>query len=250
MQLIDIDLISKGRYTWPHERLSEESKRQAQLSGIAEAVKVKSTAPGQYEIIGDPTAWFLAQAIQAHQVPCINLDHLKEDELEELARPASTTPGIIELAEKVASSLPNYKSKAAYGRAHDMSRALVCNLVRIHAISADIKDRIRAHPDRVTLGHAKVIAGLPHTQQNQLLSEIVNSRLSVHAAEERGRRMKLGEGGAPASKPAEVKRLEQEISELIGCETCIDMEQGRVVIDYRKDIDVLDGVLERLGYQQ
>jgi ParB family chromosome partitioning protein len=248
MQLLDIDIISKGRYTWPFKNLAEGEKRLAQLSGISEAVKVRATAPGQYEIIGDPKAWYLAQAIQVHQIPTINVGHLKEDELAELARHASEKLGVIEQAEKVVGMLPKYKSKAALGRAHNMPRALVCNLVRIHAIADDIKDRISSHPKKVSLGHAKVIAGLDHRQQNQLLNEIINNGLSVHATEERARQMKSVSTKASGSKPIEAMKLEEEISELIGCETKIDVERGRVVIDYQKNIDILDGVLVHLGY--
>jgi hypothetical protein len=248
MQLLDIDLISKGRYTWPFKGLSEGEKRNAQLSGISEAVKVRAIAPGQYEIIGDPKAWYLAQAIQVHQVPTITVDHLKEDELEELARSVTAKQGIIEQAEKIVGMLPQYKSMAALGRAHNMPRALVCNLVRIHVMPDDIKDRISANPEKVSLGHAKVIAGLDHQQQYQLLNEIINDGLSVHASEERARQMKA-ETTEPYKKPSEVIHLEQAISELIGCATTIDVEEGRVVIDYQRDIDILDGVLEHLGYR-
>jgi ParB family chromosome partitioning protein len=248
MQLLDIDLISKGRYTWPFKGVSEGEKRNAQLSGIFEAVKVRATTPGQYEIIGDPKAWYLAQAIQLHQVPTITVDHLKVDELEELARPATEKLGVIEQAEKVVGMLPEYKSMAALGRAHNMPRALVCNLVRIQAMADDIKDRISANPEKVSLGHAKVIAGLDHQQQNQLLSEVIINGLSVHATEERARQMK-SVATEPFKKPTEVIHLEQAISELIGCETTIDMEEGRVVIDYQRDNDILDGVLEHLGYR-
>lgn len=247
MQMLDIDIISKGSYTWPFEGVTEGEKRRAQLCGISEAVKVKATASYQYEIIGDPKAWYLAQAIQVHQIPIIKVDHLKEDELAELARPATETLGVIEQAEKIVEMLPEYKSMAALGRAHNMPRALICNLVRIHAISNDIKDRISANPKKVSLGHAKVIAGLDHIQQNQLLSEIINKGLSVHATEERARQIKSATT-KPYKKPPEVLRLEEELSSLIGCEISIDVEEGRVVIDYQKDIDILDGVLVHLGY--
>jgi hypothetical protein len=242
MQLLDIDIISKGRYTWPFEGVTEGEKRRVQLCGISEAVKVKATTSGQYEIIGDPKAWYLAQAIQIHQIPIIKVDHLKEDELAELARSATEKLGVIVQAKHIVEMLPEYKSMAALGRAHDMPRALICNLVRIHAIANDIKDRISANPKKVSLGHAKVIAGLDHMQQDLLLSEIINKGLSVHATEERARQIKSA-ATDPYKKPPEVIHLEQAISELIGCETTIDMEEGRVVIDYQKDIDVLDGVL-------
>ena len=129
-----------------------------------------------------------------------------------------------------------------------MPRAFICNLVRIHSLADDTKERISANPEKVSLGHAKVIAGLDHQQQYQLLSEIINDGLSVHASEERARQTK-SEATEPYKKPPEVIHLEQAISELIGCATTIDVKEGRVVIDYQRDNDILDGVLEHLGYE-
>lgn len=248
MQMLDIDIISKGIYTWPFEGVTEREKHHALLSGISEAVKVRTVSPGQYEIVGDPKAWYLAQAIQIHQIPIIEVDHLNEDELLDLTQSATEKLDVIEQAQKIVDMLPEYKNKAALGRAHEMPRALVCNLVRIHAIADDIKNRISANPKKVSLGHAKVIAGLDHTQQNQLLNEIINSGLSVHATEARARKIRTAAIETSSDKLPEVKKLEEEISELIGCETQIDMEEGVMVIDYQKDIDILDGVLEHFGY--
>jgi len=248
MQLVDIDLIVKGSFTSAFNGLSSLDKEHAKLTGISEAVYIRTIGQQRYEIIGNPKAWYLAQAIQSHQIPVIKVDHLNDDELMMLSTPTTKKLGIIEQAEKVTKMLTGYKSKADLGRAQNMSRALVCNLVRIHAIADDIKNRISANPKIVTLGHAKVIAGLNHKQQNQILNEIINNGLSVHATEERAREIKDTTIKTSDKKSPEMIKLEQEISELIGCETSIDAEQGRVVIDYQKNIDVLDGVLIHLGY--
>ncbi len=249
MQLLDIDLISQGPYTWPHDCVTEQDKRQAQLTGITQAVQVRAVTARSYEIIGDPKPWFLAQAMQLQQVPVVYLDDLDEQEIAELAKPANTHSNILDQAARIASLLPRYKSKAALGRAHNMTRAQVCNLVRIHKIPDKVKQLMATHPDKIAMGHAKVIAGLPAPEQLQLVNAIIQHRLSVHATEEKGRELKQGIQSATQTqeKPADVIRLEQEVSELIGCETTIDLEQGRVVIDYQRDVDVLEGVLEKLG---
>ena len=86
MQLLDIDTISRGRYTTDFSGLPPLEEKQARLSGISEALTIRTIEPGQYEIVGNPKSWFLAQVIQEAQVPVIIVDHLKIDELEILKK--------------------------------------------------------------------------------------------------------------------------------------------------------------------
>ena len=45
----------------------------------------------------------------------------------------------------------------------------------------------------------------------------------------------------------DVRRLETALSETLGSTTRVDTERGRLVIHYGSDLEVLQGVLERLG---
>ena len=40
------------------------------------------------------------------------------------------------------------------------------------------------------------------------------------------------------------------MTELVGCDVSIDTAGGKFVIDYACDLDILDGVLQRLGYTE
>ena len=251
MQQLDIDQIVQGRYTWPACEPSARQQREAQLCGIADATRVRAADEGYYEIVGSPQAWLLAQRIQQHRIPVIDVSDLAVAELEALASKPDTQANVIARASEVASQLKHYKSKAAYGRAHNMTRSQVCNLVRIHHLPDAIKQTIARYPQRIGFGHAKVIAGLPSAQQGQLVREIVERRLSVRDTEQRGRELKQGivaSQTAASQKGADILRLEQRLGEHIGCPVEIDLEQGRLHIDYQQNMDVLQGVLERLGY--
>jgi ParB family chromosome partitioning protein len=253
MRLLDIDIIAKGPYTAPFHGLSPIEQQQARLSGIAAAVHVRTRGAQQFEIIGDPKPWYLAQAIQQNLVPAINVDHLSDEELRAMARTENDRAGVIEQAEDITARLPEYNSKAALGRALGLSRSSVCNLVRIDAMGTVIKEQIRSHPDTVSLGHAKILAGLDSTQQSALLKQIIQLQLSVQATALRAKAVRentaLPESDEAPSKPVEVVQLEHTVGELIGCQAEIDMGQGKLIIDYRSNLDVLDGVLARLGYR-
>ena len=67
MKLLDIDTICRGSYTADFIGLSQLEEEQARLSGISEALTIRTITPGQYEIVGNPKIWFLAQAIQVEK---------------------------------------------------------------------------------------------------------------------------------------------------------------------------------------
>ena len=247
MKLLDIDTISRGRYTTDFSGLTPIEEQQACLSGISEALKIRTIEPGHYEIVGNPKSWFLAQAIQEAQVPVINVDHLKIDELETLKKPITEKLAVIEWAEKISDLTIDIPNLAELGRREGLSRSTVCNLVRIDAMPFEIKEQIRDHQKLIKLGHAKVLAGLDGRQQQSLLTQIIQSGLSVRETEKRAKNDKP----LPmAKKDPDTLKLEERLTEILGCVTTINMEQGTMNIDYGKNLDVLQGVLEHLGYQE
>lgn len=247
MQLLDIDTISRGRYTTDFSGLTPLEEKQARLSGISEALTIRTIEPGQYEIVGNPKSWFLAQVIQEAQVPVIIVDHLKIDELEILKKSITDNLPVIEWAEKISDLTIETPNLAELGRREGLSRSTVCNLARIDAMSFEIKEQIRKHPKLIKLGHAKVLAGLKGGQQQSLLNQIIQKGLSVHETEKRAKNEKPV---ATIEKDPDTIKVENRLTEILGCRTTIDLEQGMLIIKYGKNNEVLQGVLEHLGYQE
>ena len=247
MQLLDIDTISRGRYTADFSGLAPLEEKQARLSGISEALTLRTIEPGQYEIVGNPKPWFIARAIQEAQVPVIIVDHLKIDELEILKTPITEKLPIIEWAEKISDLTIDTPNLAELGRREGLSRSTVCNLVRIDAMPFEIKEQIRKHPKLIKLGHSKVLAGLDGRQQQSLLTQIIQSGLSVHETEKRAKNEK---SAVIIEKDPDTMKVENRLTEILGCTTTINLEQGMLTIKYGKNNEVLQGVLEHLGYQE
>jgi len=111
----------------------------------------------------------------------------------------------------------------------------------------EIKEQIRKHPKLIKLGHAKVLAGLKGGQQRSLLSQIIQKGLSVHEAEKIARNKKPV---VSVEKDPDTIKVENRLTEILGCGTMIDLEQGTLIIKYGKNNDVLQGVLEHLGYEE
>jgi len=247
MKLLDIDVISRGRYTSDFSGFTPLEEKQARLSGITVALTIHIIEHGQYEIVGNPKSWFLAQAIQEARVPVIIVDHLKIDELEILKTPITEKLPIIEWAEKISDLTIDTPNLAELGRREGLSRSTVCNLVRVDAMPFEVKEQIRKHPKLIKLGHAKVLAGLDSRSQQSLLTQVIQSGLSVHETE---RRAKNEKPTVPIEKDPDTLKVESRLTEILGCETSINIEQGTLVIRYGKNNEVLQGVLEHLGYQE
>jgi ParB family chromosome partitioning protein len=247
MQLLDIDTISRGRYTSDFSGLTPLEEKQARLSGISEALTIRTMELGQYEIVGNPKSWFLAQAIQEAQVPVIIVDHLKIDELEILKTPITEKLPIIEWAERISDLTIETPNLAELGRREGLSRSTVCNLVRIDAMPFEIKEQIRKHPKLIKLGHAKVLAGLDGRKQQLLLTQIIQKGLSVHETEKRAKNEKPA---LTIEKDPDTIKVENRLTEILGCTTTINLEQGTLIIKYGQNIEVLQGVLEHLGYEE
>jgi len=111
----------------------------------------------------------------------------------------------------------------------------------------EIKEQIRKHPKLIKLGHAKVLAGLKGGQQQSLLNQIIQKGLSVHEAEKFARNEK---SAVKIEKDPDIIKLEERLTEILGCRTIVDTTQGELVINYGNNNDVLQGVLEHLGYQE
>jgi len=118
------------------------------------------------------------------------------------------------------------------GRREGLSRSTVCNLVRIDAMPFEIKEQIRKHPKLIKLGHAKVLAGLDGRQQQSLLTQIIQSGLSVHETEKRAKNEKPV---VAIEKDPDTIKVENRLTEILGCTTTINLEQG---------------MLEHLGYEE
>lgn len=247
MQLLDIDTISQGRYTTDFKALTPLEVKQARLSGISEALTIRTIERGQYEIVGNPKSWFLAQAIQEEKVPVIIVDHLRVDELEILRTPIFGKLPIIKWAEKISDLTIDTPNLAELGRREGLSRSTVCNLVRIDAMPFKIKEQIRKHSKLIKLGHAKVLAGLDDQQQQSLLTQIIQKSLSVHETEKRAKNEKPT---VTIEKDPDTIKVENRLTEILGCATTIDLKQGALIIKYGNNNDVLQGVLEHLGYEE
>ena len=104
------------------------------------------------------------------------------------------------------------------------------------------------------MGHAELLVGMSSDRNRGALARrIAVEGLSVRATETLLRSAREGAVQSTDSNESEkdpdLIRLERLLTETLGSTTYLDMQAGTVVIDYGQDLDVLDGVLQRLGIQ-
>jgi ParB family transcriptional regulator, chromosome partitioning protein len=135
------------------------------------------------------------------------------------------------------------------------SRVAIANALRLLKLAPDIQTFVR--DGRLSVGHAKVILGLPHFDQQMLAAErVVKDSLSVRSAEElvtalqqpgSATRAKTP-GGAPLSRDANVVSLESKIRERLGTKVALRYKQGKGALEIKfYNEDDLQRILSVLG---
>lgn len=128
-------------------------------------------------------------------------------------------------------------------------RSVISNHLRLLDLPAEVQTLVRE--GSLSLGHAKVIAGVTDpAEQSRLAKLVVGQSLSVRNLE---RVISLpAEGGKPAgpAPSAHVKSVERSLSQQLGLRvqlrTGAVKSKGKLVIHY-KSLDEFDGLMSRLG---
>lgn len=262
LRQVDIDLLQPGRYqprrTFAPEAL-EELAGSIRAEGVVQPIIVRplhGAGPARYEIIAGERRWRAAQLAGLRQIPALirspdDRSALVQALVENLQRedlnPVEAARGIQRLIDEF--ELTHLEAARRLGR----SRDAVTHLLRILTLEPRVLAWIEE--GRLTLGHAKLLVGLPQSLQQVIANEVIDRGLSVRALEQRIRAMDRtpGRSSKPESgRDADIVRLEQRVGELVGAQTRVDYEpnrrQGRLTFTFHS-LDALEGILERLGYR-
>jgi len=237
--------------------------------GIKTPVVVRTipdTQPTHYELVKGEAVWIGAQEARLSQVLIVINNDISDAEVKDCikgeCRQSLTVRNHMEDAEDF-EYLHQIKkiSKTAIGIRFNLSRADVSQTIRLLDLDFSIQEKVRSKELPYT--HARILAvkDLPADQQLKLATAAIKQNLRVKAFQAllNGDKQKSRsvlktaqvQNAVPAEKDRETIKLEQALSDLIGCRVEIDYQTGRggdLKIHY-DNLDILDGVLERLGYQ-
>ncbi|MBI1195000.1 MAG: ParB/RepB/Spo0J family partition protein [Gammaproteobacteria bacterium] len=258
---LDVDLLRPGRYQ-PRRRFTSEALAELAESirteGVVQPIIVRplpDTAPTRYEIIAGERRWRAAQLAGLQHIPALVrstddrstlVQALVENIQREDLNPVEVARGVERLISEF--RLTHQEAARRLGRSRDS----IMHLLRILKLEPPVLAQVE--DGRLSLGHAKLLAGLPQPMQRYLADGAIHKGLSVRALERRIRALDSAperRSDAHSRRDADIVRLEQRVGEIVGAETRVDYEpergRGRISFTFHS-LEALEGILERLGY--
>ena len=251
---LPIDLIRPGsfqarRYFDP--RALEELAGSIRESGVVSPVVVRSKGSG-YELLAGERRWRAAQLAGLHEIPAIVRNDLSDAEahvvglIENLQResltPIETAAGLKQLGELF--GLTHEQMGERIGK----SREYVTNYLRLLNLAPPVQALV--NEGLLSLGHAKVLAGLPVDEQGRWAALVVEKNLPVRQLERRVSGAARGPALPPRPKAADWRALERRLSDQLGYAVTLSADKGgrgELRVKFHS-LDELDGLLERIGY--
>ena len=240
-----------------HEADLEELTDSIRARGVLQPILVRPApgAPGEYQIVAGERRWRAAQRASLHVVPILLRDLSDAEVLEigivENVQRADLDP--IEEAAGYQTLMERFgRTQAEVAQTVGKSRSHVANAVRLLSLPHGIRDHLIA--GRLSSGHARAIAAAPDPER--LADEIVAKGMSVRQAEQLGQAAQTakltppapgGRAAAPRSKSADLRALEQDLSEGLGMRVVVDDRagQGSLSVSYAS-LEQLDDLCRRL----
>ncbi len=252
---LDLLLLSPRRAHVALPKLTPSELTEANEFGILRPVVARplpNTSHSQthhYEIVANIKSWILAQRLGLRTVPV----YIRED-LPENAAITETAEGLPRNPLEAAAEANDLRKEQSAKISHlankfGCDRSSLSHQLRLLRLAKQVQSLLAKGALRV--GHVKPLVSLPMEQQVRLAHEIMKKKLSVRAVEELVRSLRTaGEALPPAEaklgKDPDTALLEKRLSESIGCK--VELKNGRLIINYENNLDVLDGVLQHLGY--
>jgi ParB family transcriptional regulator, chromosome partitioning protein len=221
-------------------------------SGVVSPVVVRSRGQG-YELLAGERRWRAAQLAGLHEIPAVVRDDLSDDEalvvglIENLQResltPIETAAGLRQLTELFA------LTHEQVGERIGKSREYVTNHLRLLNLAAPVQAMV--NEGALSMGHARVLAGLPLDEQGRWAARVVGEQLTVRALERRASGAAQPRALPARPKAADWKALERQLADTLGYPVSVSADRkgkGELRVRFHS-LDELDGLLARIGFQ-
>ena len=199
----------------------------------------------KYEIIAGERRWLAAQRAGLHNVPIVitEADDLKSLEfaiVENVQRhdlnPLEEAQGYKRLIDEF--SYDQEKVSKFIGK----SRSYIANSLRLLTLPEEVIKLIESQ--KITAGHAKILVGLENSYF--VANKIIEKKLSVRQSEKFVKIFKIKKDKVKKSKDANIKELENSITDKIGLNVLIKHDKknkGTITFSYH-DIDQLNRIVD------
>jgi ParB family chromosome partitioning protein len=259
VRLLPVDLIRPG--TYQARKRFDESALQELAGSIAESGVVQPVVVRSrdriYELLAGERRWRAAQLAGLHEIPAIVRDDLDEREalvlglIENLQReslsPMETARGLRQLGETF--GLTHEAMSQRVGK----SRVYITNFLRLLTLNERVQELV--DEGKLSLGHAKVLAGVPAERQTPLAFATVRKNLSVRALENLYRRshVDLSLSATARRSQRDLARLQDALSSFLGNPVAVDYDESRNRGEIRirfHTLDEFEGILDKWGFER
>ena len=209
---------------------------------------------GQYEIVAGERRWRAAQMAGVHALPAV-VRELSDTEVLELAiveniqradlNPLEEAQGYRQLMDRFGHTQERLAEALGKSRSH------IANLLRLLTLPEPVLELVRA--GSLTAGHARALVTASHPEA--LARRVVDGDLSVRQTEQLARAAAPVPGGTrpagrPASKDADTRALEDDLTATLRLKVTIDhrpgQQSGELRIRYAT-LEELDGLCQLLS---
>ena len=254
---IPLEFIKRGKYQ-PRTHFSEESISELADSireqGLMQPIVLRTLGPDQYEIIAGERRWRAAKQAGLDKIAAVirNVDDesalamsLIENIQREDLNPLEEARALQRLAEEF--QFTHEEIAKSVGR----SRSAVTNMLRLTQLAEPVSALLAS--GEIEMGHARALLTLARDGQIALARNVAENGLNVRQTEELVRNH-----GAVAQPPKEfvidtdTRRLESNLGQQLGQPVQIRHSkkgQGKLIISYNS-LDELDGILQKMGYEE
>lgn len=255
LQTVALTRLQPGKYQ-PRSHMDEASLDDLAASireqGLMQPIIVRDIGGKRYEIIAGERRWRAAQKAGLKEVPVLVksipdqtalawslIENIQREDLNPLEEAQGLQRLVVEF------SLTHEDVAKAVGR----SRSAVTNLLRLLQLGKDVQTHLAE--GRLEMGHARALLPLPESQQILAAAQIVQKTLNVRDTEKLVQRMQkpIATAKKTTKKDTDTARLEEELAGKLGAKVQIENDKkgrGKLIIHYA-NLDVLDGILKRLG---
>ena len=256
---IEVSLIELSPYQ-PRTNFDEENLKSLIESireqGVIQPILVRKSNKNKYELIAGERRLRAVKTLGHEKIPAIvktindesaAVYALLENVQRENLNPIEEALGLEKLIRQFKFTQENLAKKTGKSRSH------IANLIRLLSLDKYVIDLLSKK--KIDMGHARALLSLSHSSQKIYADKVVSQKLSVRETE----RMVV-ENDAPGSKKTtKIKKdvhlssIENQLRENLGVLVDIShsnkTNNGKITLKY-SNIDVLDGLLKKLGYKK
>lgn len=262
MQHLDLDQLnlSAFRKVGRIPAVSDELLSRIRDIGIIEPVVVRPSASnGPYEVLSHPEFVVAAGRLSLQKIPVVIRDDLSDADAQRAlsSQFAAVAGNPIEEAELFRQELGKLSSDKKPSKARLASwvgktRPYVSRSLALLELPAAAQDAIRV--GRLSAGHGHVLVTIKDKgRQDILTAEALTEKLTVRELRDRSRESSVDQPTkttVAVHGDADMRHLEEAVSMLLGSKVKIDAVAGTMTVDYYGNLEILEGILERLGYKE